>query len=694
MEYFKIERKQDFLQNVESKYDSDNAGTIWYFDTRNKLQYLIGLIEGRLNLSLVNNYNEKPNGMAGQGMGFKLKSYVLTGFIEKKFHQKIKKKCFLKIQFYESKGELYFSTDIDVNFSDGNNKLADDRDSLQSNTSHSWIVDDNFPKDWNTLLDLIIPKITENVNYLDNYITKQILPIMNTTEENKNHSFENQPLNQILYGPPGTGKTYNSINKAISIINPDFDFARDRSLIKEEFETLVLENRVLFTTFHQSMNYEDFIEGIKPGMKEDNDSFLKYAIEEGLFKVACANAAFLCYKKYQSTKRKQFHYTFDDLYEAFIEKIQDLLDKETPPIFKTLTGREVTVIKINSNNSIKARAKNSKAVRNPAPLTKENLQKLYDKFDSVDEITNLKQVKETVEITPRITEFYAVFKELKRFEKEEFQHDADFLRDTTDVDSYDLEEVIRKFNAGVYTNAIKEFGKISEPVVLIIDEINRGNVSQIFGELITLIEEDKRLGKEEGLEIMLPYSKSKFGVPPNLYIVGTMNTADRSVEALDTALRRRFNFEEIVPNSQLIATKGKSKESNGEVEGISLPKVLETINNRIEVLSNRDHKIGHSYFMKVVSLVDLRETFKKNIIPLLQEYFYNDYEKIGWVLGEGFFKEEKIDKKVIFGKFFKEMKPEFEVAYQLANIDEIDIKLAMEKLLGTVSTIAFDNIEN
>lgn len=174
-----------------------------------------------------------------------------------------------------------------------------------------------------------------------------------------------------------------------------------------------------------------------------------------------------------------------------------------------------------------------------------------------------------------------------------------------------------------------------------------------------------------------------------------MNTADRSVEALDTALRRRFCFEEIEPNPQLIATKGKLKESIGEVEGISLPRVLETINNRIEILSNRDHKIGHSYFMKVASLEDLKATFKKNIIPLLQEYFYNDYEKIGWVVGEGFFVQQKIDKKAIFTKFFKEPKPEFEVAYQLADIDTIDIKKAMLQLLGDFKEEPqTENIEN
>lgn len=243
------------------------------------------------------------------------------------------------------------------------------------------------------------------------------------------------------------------------------------------------------------------------------------------------------------------------------------------------------------------------------------------------------------------------------------------------------------FDKAVYENKI---------YVIFLDEINRCNVSGVFGELITLIEEDKRLGKENEIaDITLPYSQEDFGVPANLFIIGTMNTADRSVEALDTALRRRFCFEEIEPDPQLIATNGKLKESNGEVEGISLPRVLETINNRIEILSNRDHKIGHSYFMKVASLKDLKATFKMNIIPLLQEYFYNDFEKIGWVVGEGFFVQRKMDKKTIFTKFFKEPKPEFEVAYQLADIDTIDIKKAMLQLLGDFKEEPqTENIEN
>ena len=185
---------------------------------------------------------------------------------------------------------------------------------------------------------------------------------------------------------------------------------------------------------------------------------------------------------------------------------------------------------------------------------------------------------------------------------------------------------------------------------IFIDEINRGNVSAIFGELITLIEQDKRLGEENELRAKLPYSKKELGVPPNLYIFGTMNTADRSVEALDTALRRRFAFEEVMPIPELL--------ENIEFDKFNLSQVLRVINERIEALLDRDHTIGHSYFIKIQSgdTEALRHAFENKVIPLLQEYFYHDYEKIALILGEGFVEHKEA--KVKFANFKKVDQPE------------------------------------
>ncbi len=201
-----------------------------------------------------------------------------------------------------------------------------------------------------------------------------------------------------------------------------------------------------------------------------------------------------------------------------------------------------------------------------------------------------------------------------------------------------------KIHDGLFKRMVVRARNLSdadEKFVMIIDEISRGNVSQIFGELITLIEKDKRAGMKEALEVTLPYSKHKFSVPSNLYIIGTMNTADRSVEALDTALRRRFSFMEMMPDANLIASHGNTGNNNGLVEGISLVELLETMNERLSYLLDEDHQIGHSFFMNVKSADDLRMVFRDNIVPLLKEFFYNDFGKIRMVLGDKFVK--KID---------------------------------------------------
>ncbi|EPS5759067.1 McrB family protein, partial [Campylobacter coli] len=167
--------------------------------------------------------------------------------------------------------------------------------------------------------------------------------------------------------------------------------------------------------------------------------------------------------------------------------------------------------------------------------------------------------------------------------------------------------------------------KINLPYIIIIDEINRGNISKIFGELITLIEPSKRIGEKEELKVRLPYSGDEFGVPKNVYILGTMNTADRSITSLDTALRRRFEFIEMMPDV--------GKLSNN-CEGVDLQKLLEVINARIEYLLDREKTIGHAFFIGVENLEDLKKVFQNKIIPLLQEYFYNDYALINAVLND------------------------------------------------------------
>ena len=195
-----------------------------------------------------------------------------------------------------------------------------------------------------------------------------------------------------------------------------------------------------------------------------------------------------------------------------------------------------------------------------------------------------------------------------------------------------------ELSAGVFKRIADRADKNEDQnYVLIIDEINRGNIAKIFGELITLIEPSKRIGGEDEATVTLSYSKEPFGIPDNLYLIGTMNTADRSIALLDTALRRRFEFVEMMPNSnhECIST---------DIEGVDCQELLATMNDRIRFLFDREHQIGHTYFINVDSLDDLEKAFKTQIIPLLQEYFYDNYEKINLVLnGNGFIKERGFD---------------------------------------------------
>ena len=271
---------------------------------------------------------------------------------------------------------------------------------------------------------------------------------------------------------------------------------------------------------------------------------------------------------------------------------------------------------------------------------------------------------------------------LKKFKE---YKDKDFIKFITFHQSYGYEDFIEGIrpylddkskdlkyilHSGIFKDICNKAKSDKENnYVLIIDEINRGNISKIFGELISLIETSKRGGNKEELEVILPYSKESFTIPKNLYILGTMNTADRSIALLDIALRRRFNFIEMMPKYDLL--------KDIKINNIDLTLLLSTINERIEILLDREHTIGHSYFLNISSFEDLVGVFKNSIIPLLIEYFYDDFEKIKSILGENGFINSKSLSVSLKGNYprkdiFKVDERELEIAKNYQKIYSFD----------------------
>ena len=476
-----------------------------------------------------------------------------------------------------------------------------------------------------------------------------------------------EPLNQILYGPPGTGKTYNTINRSLSILEGRSQKEINleaRIDLKTRFDDYVKNGQIVFTTFHQSMSYEDFIEGIKPETKHEK---VIYNVQDGILKKIIKTALIEYLEKGNNSDKED---SFDSLYKEYVNSIRSFEGKREG-LFTTKTGVEIMLVDANDNSILvkyiwgdKKKGQEGKQV---FTVSKEKLKKTL--FEGIVP-ANVKNLKE--QLHPLIghihCELFAVYK-----------HFYDFVvtnKGEIDAVHYDYEDLSFKEVKEQYdlldTKTLNN--KVVKPYIIIIDEINRGNVSGIFGELITLIEDDKRLGKREALEVTLPYSKDRFGVPDNLFIIGTMNTADRSVEALDTALRRRFSFSEMMPKRELL--------QKIQFKGFNLAEVLKTINERIEVLLDRDHTIGHSYFLKIKNgdIESLKSVFKNNIFPLLQEYFYHDYEKIALILGEGFVRVKE-NQTVNFAKFKNIDAPEVSSQFEL--IDKIvDIEAAVHLLLN------------
>ena len=425
------------------------------------------------------------------------------------------------------------------------------------------------------------------------------------------------PKNLILYGPPGTGKTYNSVNYAVAIVeNKTVDEIKkeDRKAILDRFKQYKENGLVEFCTFNQSFGYEEFIEGIKPEMKNSN---VTYDITPGIFKSFCTSAEVAAVGK---------DVDFGIRSNPVIWKISLMGTGENPVRKDCLEknhirigyGDNLTEVEVMNNmQGILGRYVNDVQIGDVVvSCYTEN------EFDAIGVVTGDCQVSNEYESYKQVRTVNWLVKNIK-----------EDIRPINDGKKMTLSAVYRLNSVALsdVLTVVKKYNKTESDNrnrVFIIDEINRGNISKIFGELITLIEDSKRIGAGEEMRTRLPYSGEKFGVPNNVYLLGTMNTADRSIALIDTALRRRFKFVEMQPDVELVDV---------EVAGVKIKDMLEMINRRIEVLYDREHTIGHSFFMGLnnkSTIADLAEVFDYNVIPLLKEYFYDDYERIAAVLGD------------------------------------------------------------
>lgn len=399
-----------------------------------------------------------------------------------------------------------------------------------------------------------------------------------------NNKMSIQPLNQILYGPPGTGKTYST---------------------KELIELIIKEN--LISSQKKNINVDElyWYSAIALSMYK-NGKTKKYKVGELLQQEIV--------KEFAQTKNAK------NLYSAVIVQLQ------------IHTGENSKTVNYTAKTppSIFDKDENSEWY-----LTEEGIVFVEESFKEY--LSN-----ETKKISNDDFVKFITFHQAYSYEE--------FIEGIRINFEEDCEEVKYTLQNGIFKDiCIKANADPNNKYVIIIDEINRGDISKIFGELITLIEKDKRVApngersfenteiQNNQLLVTLPYSKKKFGVPSNLYIIGTMNTADRSIALLDIALRRRFDFISTYPNAEIIGTDGALT----EVNGINLKLFLNKINKRIEAYLDKDHTIGHSYLMDIHSYEDFLYKFKNRILPLLLEYFYNDYEKVAKILNQDDFENSE-----------------------------------------------------
>ncbi len=466
---------------------------------------------------------------------------------------------------------------------------------------------------WKADHSLVLKTLTDITDYqtehpdYDKYF-EMLMDMM----KNESDNFIEYPLNTILYGPPGTGKTYSTIQKAAQIVE-------DREIVsyeeaREIFNRHLVDERIKFLTFHQNYSYEDFIQGLRPEV--ENKGSLSFERKDGVFTEIAVNALFEYYKVITKKRAEEDQTTIkgvdiNEAYLDFIDYLKNLENKE----FKTSSGLTITISGFTKNDNIEFKHKN----RSRAYLVSSNrLIKLFEIYPEIDKIQNVHNDIRDAIGGCNTTVFWVALKEFINFYR---SYDPEITEDIVDEEDKFSEIGYETKKKLISTLELSDFNQIEDDevpkYVIIIDEINRANISRVFGELITLIEPDKRSNGENSLAASLP-SGERFIVPSNLYIIGTMNTADKSIALLDIALRRRFEFEAMYPLYEIGG------------EDISDRDVLEKMNNRIVELKGYDFQIGHSYFMEKNKTIV--EKMNKKVIPLLLEYFFNDEKEVKNIL--------------------------------------------------------------
>jgi len=463
-----------------------------------------------------------------------------------------------------------------------------------------------------------------------------------------------ETTNLILYGPPGTGKTYQTAWESVRLclgdaVAVDLTGEENRDRLMSEYRRLMSEGRIEFVTFHQSMSYEEFVEGLRPSTADAGGTSVGFSLEpvDGVFKRMSVQAFA------GATQPKPDDRLKLEGRSVYKMSLGATYLPEEAPIFDDAVSENCIIFGFYgidfSDEKFADRAEIEQAARErfqsgagtEPSLAATMMTDLFRNKIKKGDIIIASKGNLLVRGIARVTGKYE-FREREGTTDYCHRRSVEWLWTSADgLDVHDFYEdrfvqrTLYNLNTSrLRVSAIERFMNTQsgttdttpESHVLIIDEINRANISKVFGELITLLEPDKRLGRRDEIQLTLPYSKKRFGVPPNLHVVGTMNTADRSIALLDTALRRRFTFKELMPNPAVLSP---------NVGGINLQKLLATINDRIEYLFDREHQIGHAYFTGCTSLGAVEDVMRHKVIPLLSEYFYEDWSKVAAVLGDG-----------------------------------------------------------